>query len=300
MAQMLSERGTSTSPTGVITVADLLSRYAPEPVIAPEPAITPVSVGSLLRREGREPHAAHRPVQARAARLPAAYDDEDDAGTDTHRGPMLRRSAIAAGILLAAGSVFGATTVMNTSSSPTGDVPQPTGGYPGQGLLDPLQQVPAGAIPTVVDNTAQSNPLDPGAGAPTSWMSTAFPEGNEGSGGGSDTAPSGPTASAVPPTGGTGAPQGGAAALGATEEAETDTRDSSDDQGGAERDNGADQDSGSDQGDGDQGGSEDSGQQEQSGGDGVVGGAVEDLGSALPDPLGDPVESLGRAVSSLL
>jgi hypothetical protein len=308
---MLTERGTS---TGVITVADLLSRCAPEPVIDPEPATTPVTVGSLLRREGREPHAGDRPVQARSARQPDAY--EDDAGTPARRGPALRRSAIAAGILLAAGSVFGAITVMSTSSSsPTADAPRPTGGYPGQGLLDPRQQVPDGAIPTVVDNTTQSESLDPGTGAPTSWMSIAVPGGD---GGGSDDAPSGPTGSAVPPTGGTEAPQGNAAPLGAT-----DTEDDapSGDRGGFPQDNGSDrpdqgggnnQGGGPDQGggnnqgggpdrgdpDGEQGGSEQP--QEDSGGDGVIGGAVEDLGSALPDPLGDPVQSLGRAVSGLL
>ncbi|MBC8093904.1 MAG: hypothetical protein H7Y15_18605, partial [Pseudonocardia sp.] len=50
MAQ-LTHSGTSNAPTGVITVADLLSRYAPDPMVEPEPA-APVSVESLLRREG--------------------------------------------------------------------------------------------------------------------------------------------------------------------------------------------------------------------------------------------------------
>ena len=309
---MLTERGTSTAPTGVITVADLLSRYAPEPTVGPEPATTPVSVGSLLRREGREPHATDRPAQARAVRQP--YEDDDDTGPSTRRGPALRRSAIAAGVLLAAGSVLGAVTVMNTSSPSTGDVPRPTGGYPGQGILDPQQQEPAGAIPTVVDNTAQSDPLDPGTAAPTSWMSTAFPGGDGSDEGSSDLAPSAPPGSAVPPAGGTEPPQDVTIPPGTAEDTGTGSGGPAGDQGAGEQDSGSDQGAGerdsddqggneqggNDRGGDDQGGSGGSGQQEESGSDGVVGGTVEQLGGALPEPLGSPVRSLGQAVAGLL
>jgi hypothetical protein len=302
VAQLLTERGSSTSPAGVITVADLLSRYAPDPVADVEPATTPVTVDSLLRREGHEPHTAARPVDARAARQPATRPTGDadhahagdDAGEATavpaaRRGPALRRGAIAAGILLAAGSVFGATAVVSTSSSPAGEVPPPAGGYPGQGLLDPQQQAPSGAIPTVVDNTAQSDPLDPGTGAPTAWMPTAFPEGD---GGGSDDAPARPGGSAVPPAGSPQTPQG-TPAPSATADPDDGDRDGLDQDGSApdRPDRGG--------GNGDQGAPAGPDRQDGSGG-GLVGGAVEDLGDALPDPLGDPVSSLGRTVSALL
>ncbi|WP_300017294.1 hypothetical protein [Pseudonocardia sp.] len=285
MAQLLSDRDAS---PGVVTVADLLSRYASEPPADPAPATAPVSVHSLLRREGRAPQAAEPPVPAGSDRQPGLPDDERAA--PVRRGTALRRSALAAGVLLAAGSVFGAGTVLQNSATPAGDAPAQQGGLPGQGRPGP-EQVPAGAVPTVVDNTAQSDALDPGAAAPTSWMATAFPDSPGGAG-------DGPSGSAVPgtsPPAGSGTPQGSAAPLAGG----ADDRRDSGDQRPVEQDSGSGRDdqSGNDQSGNDQGGG--SATEEQAGG-GIVGGTVETVGGALPDPLSDPVRSLGRTVSGLL
>ncbi|OLS97666.1 hypothetical protein BJF90_42490 [Pseudonocardia sp. CNS-004] len=90
----------------MITVADLLSRNAPAPLREGDPDTDGISVGALLRREGRAPRAADRPVQPRPRQQQAPSDD-DDGRPD--RRVLVRRGAIAAGTLLAAGSVVGAT-----------------------------------------------------------------------------------------------------------------------------------------------------------------------------------------------
>ena len=72
------------------------------------------------------------------------------------RQPLLRRGAIAAGALLAAGSVFGLTAAMNAPFTP----PTSSGTFPDQG--EPSARAP----PTV---------LDAGQAAPSTWLPVAFP-----------------------------------------------------------------------------------------------------------------------------
>ncbi|MCU1626823.1 MAG: hypothetical protein JWP64_1772, partial [Pseudonocardia sp.] len=109
-----------------------------------------VSVGSLLRREGR-------------------VDVPAPAAVPTPRGPArtaVRRSAIAAGTLLAAGSVLGAAVLTNASSGSSEAQASADGSFPGQRLPD-------GADPASA--AFASNALDAGTAAPGSWMNVAFP-----------------------------------------------------------------------------------------------------------------------------
>ncbi len=129
----------------VVTVAELMRRCTPAPEVEDDDA-APIPVSALLRREGRS--AAGLPVQPPAvgeilATLPA-------------RQPLLRRGAMAAGALLAAGSVFGLTAAMNAPFTP----PTSSGTFPDQGE-------PSGpGSPTV---------LDAGQAAPSTWLPVAFP-----------------------------------------------------------------------------------------------------------------------------
>ncbi|WP_345612679.1 hypothetical protein [Pseudonocardia adelaidensis] len=173
----------------MITVADLLSRNAPAPFREADPDIEPdtegISVGALLRREGRAPRAADRPLQPRP-RQQAARDDEG--GSD--RSVLVRRGAIAAGTLLAAGSVLGAALL--TDVTPTANqTPAPGGAeddapYPGQGLLDPEGPVAAPPDSVMIDQAAARDPLDPGTPAPSDWVPVAFPGALAGGGTGTE------------------------------------------------------------------------------------------------------------------
>lgn len=268
MTQMVTRVGTSTAPTGVVTVADLLTRYAPDPMIEAEPVTEPVSVGSLLRREGRAPHAQDRPL------APRSRSASEDDGPRRGSGVVVRRSVIAAGTLLAAGSVFGATVVMDSSSTEAVDRPQT--GYAGEGRLD-LPQNPDGAIPTVVDTAAQTDQLDPGEAAPMSWSGVAFPRGASDGG---QAAPA--DASRAPSTGPAVTPvdQGG-----------------SRDQGGSSADGRG---NGSDSGDSnDDSGNGSGGSNDGDTGDTGLGSAVQDLGDDVGGPVGGVVSGLGSTVSAV-
>ncbi len=144
MAQIVS-RG---RPGPVVTVAELMRRCAPAPEPADDDGADPIPVGALLRREGRS-----------SAGLPAEQAPAvgDILAALPARHPLLRRGAIAAGALLAAGSVFGLTSAMNAPVAP----PSSTGTYPGQ---DESAAAPASAAA-----------LDAGQAAPTSWLPLAFP-----------------------------------------------------------------------------------------------------------------------------
>lgn len=268
MPQMVSRAGTLTPPTGLVSVADLLHRYAPDPQVEAEPSTSPVSVGTLLRREGRDPQAVERPVRTRAR-------DEDDDAPRRGSGAFVRRGAIAAGTLLAAGSVLGAAVMTQSAVTDTTDDSRTSGGdYAGEGRLDP----PSGqdrAIPTVVDNTAQTNPLDPGQAAPMSWAEVAFPSAAAGT-----TAPADPSAST---------PAGGGAASSA---ASTPSDRGTSTGGGGGTSTSDESNSGSGSGSGSQGGGSGSGSGERSG----LGGAVENLGEATGLPV---VSELGSTVSGV-
>ncbi|WP_345426649.1 hypothetical protein, partial [Pseudonocardia xishanensis] len=110
-----------------------------------------VSVGALLRREGRAPHALDRPIQPRPAQL-------------GRRSPAAaRRAAVTAGALVATGSVLAAVMVTQASNGGSGAPGAAEGSFPGMRLPDGSAAAAAGA-------------LDPGLSAPTSWMNVAFPE----------------------------------------------------------------------------------------------------------------------------
>jgi len=130
----------------VVTVAELMRRCAPAPEVADDGA-APIPVAALLRREGRS--ATGLPV----VHAPAVGEI---LSTLPARQPLLRRGAMAAGALLAAGSVFGLTAAMNAPFTP----PTSSGTFPDQG--DPSGP----GSPTV---------LDAGQAAPSTWLPVAFP-----------------------------------------------------------------------------------------------------------------------------
>lgn len=172
MAQMPNREATPTAPTGVITVADLLSRYAPARPVDPEPPTVPVSVASLLLREGRSPQPESPPAPP-SAPVRDDYVDEPAAEAPGGTAVLVRRGALATGALLLVGAAFGAAVVHDTST--VGQEVRALTDYPGQGRLDSRPAPTAGA-PTVVGQAAQSDVLDAGADAPTSWMGSAFPD----------------------------------------------------------------------------------------------------------------------------
>ena len=87
MAQILYRDGSDAPATEVLTVADLLSRHAPVPVKDDEPETGGISVGALLRREGRAPRAADRPLQ------PRPHQERADEEVGTGRRALVRRGA---------------------------------------------------------------------------------------------------------------------------------------------------------------------------------------------------------------
>jgi len=129
----------------VVTVAELMRRCTPAPEVEDDGA-APIPVAALLRREGRS--AAWLPVQ------PPAVGEV--LSTLPVRQPVLRRGTIAAGALLAAGSVFGLTAAMNAPFTP----PTSSGVFPDQGA-------PGGS--------ASPGVLDAGEAAPSTWFPVAFP-----------------------------------------------------------------------------------------------------------------------------
>jgi hypothetical protein len=170
VAQLASSRGPRPA-TAVVTVADLLSRNAPGPVEAEgSRSSTPMSVASLLRREGRAPHAVDPPVKPRAART---AEGASVARTPPVTGVTMNRKAIVAGTLLAAGSVFGAALLTDTST--VGDRAPSTGPYAGQGILDGTVAEQSGAPTVTISQAAAAGGLGAGVGAPTSWHAVAFP-----------------------------------------------------------------------------------------------------------------------------
>ena len=145
MAQIAS-RG---EPGPVVTVAELMRRCAPAADPTDDEGADPIPVAALLRREGHS--AAGLPV----VQAPATGDL---LSTLPARHPILRRGTIAAGALLAAGSVFGLTAAMIAPVTP----PNSSGVYPDQG--EPGGDPSSGA-------------LDAGHEASTRWLPVAFPTG---------------------------------------------------------------------------------------------------------------------------
>jgi hypothetical protein len=103
--------------SNAVSVAELIIRCSEREYVARPQADygpeTTISVAALLRREGRGPHAADRPLKPRGHSRPAPE----------HPGPSrrsVRKAAVAAGALFAAGAVF-STAVVDTVASPRGD-----------------------------------------------------------------------------------------------------------------------------------------------------------------------------------
>jgi hypothetical protein len=130
----------------VVTVAELMRRCTPAPDMGDDDG-APIPVAALLRREGRS-----------AAGLPAVQAPPvgEILSTLPPRQPLLRRGAMAAGALLAAGSVFGLTAAMNAPVTP----PTSSGTFPDE--AEPGGSGSAGV-------------LDAGVAAPSSWLPVAFP-----------------------------------------------------------------------------------------------------------------------------
>ncbi|MGH3567545.1 MAG: hypothetical protein ACRDRH_16220 [Pseudonocardia sp.] len=120
-------------PGDTSTVADLLQRNTPT---QHPPDVTAISVGSLLRREGHGPHCVDRPVRPRAHHQRVAEPDSGPRISSTAaRRRAVRRTAVAAGTLLTAGSVFGAAMLTGPFAVP--DVPQAReGSTPGWDVFD--------------------------------------------------------------------------------------------------------------------------------------------------------------------
>jgi hypothetical protein len=151
VAQIVSRE----QPQAAVSVAELLRRCAsaPEPTHHDGDDAEPIPVGALLRREGRRTNGLPQvPDLPRAAAEPPAL-------VPAGPGLLVRRGALAAGALLAAGSAFVLTNALHA----TGDQAAATGSYPGEGALDGVS----------VNNP--TTPLDSGTAAPTSWMPVAFP-----------------------------------------------------------------------------------------------------------------------------
>jgi hypothetical protein len=136
-------------PGPVVTVAELMRRCAPAADPTDDEGADPIPVAALLRREGHS--AAGLPV----VQAPATGDLLSNLPA---RHPILRRGTIAAGALLAAGSVFGLTAALMAPVTP----PNSSGVYPDEGG--------PGGDPS-------SAGLDAGHGAPTRWLPVAFPTG---------------------------------------------------------------------------------------------------------------------------
>ncbi|MBW0103526.1 hypothetical protein [Pseudonocardia sp. KRD291] len=138
------------------------------------PAVEIVSVGSLLRREGRAPHALDRPMQPRAVRqaeMAPVWPARPASGR--------RRAAAVAGALVAAGSVLGAA-MYNGAASHSSDAQAASDGmFPGLGLPSG-SAAPSTLPPTYLPATvalsrplAATSVLAPGS---TDWMRVAFPQ----------------------------------------------------------------------------------------------------------------------------
>ncbi|MHA6792790.1 hypothetical protein ACVGVM_04600 [Pseudonocardia bannensis] len=269
MAPIVHRGGTAS--TGIVTVAELLTRNIPAQRTAPDEERTGpttgtyISVGSLLRREGRAPHAIDRPVQPRASQL---AEEAAAAEATSGRSVPARRAAIAAGTLLAAGSVLTAAVLTDAASNSSDAREALDGTYPGRGVLD---AAPGGSasLPGLgaVSTLAGAPGLDSGIAAPASWMAVAFPTAlptapsasTGGSGSGPVTAvPGRGTAAPAPGAGSPAAPLPGVGGPGAPA--------------------------------GPVG-------QAVSAPAGAVGRAVQDVGGAAPAPLQKPLESVGGTVT---
>ncbi|GEL22813.1 hypothetical protein PSU4_17670 [Pseudonocardia sulfidoxydans NBRC 16205] len=171
-----AQRGPSRREAEIVTVAELVRRNVPAPRAAsdvdadrpaeaepgspvlPEPDY--VSVGSLMRREGRAPHSFDRPLKPRASRLDGAGDAAEQ------RASGRRRMTAAAAAMLTIGGVLGAAVFTDAASNSSAAQDQLDGSFPGRGGAGDGS---GAALPS------SGNALAAGTSAPTSWMNVAFP-----------------------------------------------------------------------------------------------------------------------------
>src|SRR4051794_4021401 len=118
-----------------------------------------ISVGALLRREGRGPHAADRPLTPRGHSRPAVVSPRPPRRS-------ARKAAAAAGALIAAGAVFSGT-VVDTVRTPRGAVdfasdPRPS---TGSGTLDRTRSPEPGRPGRRITVTALAQLFTPGTTA---------------------------------------------------------------------------------------------------------------------------------------
>ncbi|RTL70659.1 MAG: hypothetical protein EKK42_00770 [Pseudonocardiaceae bacterium] len=120
-----------------------------------------VSVGALMRREGRAPHSFDRPLKPRASRLERGADDPVE-----ERASGRRRMTAAAAAMLTIGGVLGAAVFTDAASNSSAAQDQLDGSFPGRGGAGDGS---GAALPS------PGNALAAGTAAPTSWMNVAFP-----------------------------------------------------------------------------------------------------------------------------
>ncbi|GAA1401474.1 hypothetical protein GCM10009613_59870 [Pseudonocardia kongjuensis] len=190
-APLPGAQGGASGPREVVSVAELLARHtagARESRHETGPLTGPVlSVGDLLRREGRAP------VPAAAADVPAAgapggWPDIDlpqprsaaVAAQEWANRPAAgrRRAGAVAGALVAAGSVLGAAIYNGAASHPSDAQAAADGLFPGVGLPASAQTdgLPGQylAANVALQSTLETLPATaPGA---TDWMEVAFPQ----------------------------------------------------------------------------------------------------------------------------
>jgi hypothetical protein len=116
VAQIVSRE----QPQAAVSVAELLRRCASAPELDHHDDDEPIPVGALLRREGRRTNGLPQvPDLPRAAAEPPSL-------VPAGPGLLVRRGALAAGALLAAGSAFVLTNALHA----TGPQSAATGSYP--------------------------------------------------------------------------------------------------------------------------------------------------------------------------
>jgi hypothetical protein len=152
--------------SNTVSVAELVIRCSerehiahPQAECGPE---TTVSVAALLRREGRGPHAADRPLKPRGHSRPVPEHH-----SSSRRNA--RKAAAAAGALFAAGAVFSGAAV-DTVASPRGDfdlATGPEGLTAGEATVDRTEAAAVPARPdrkiTLTAAVQDVGPVPPGA-----------------------------------------------------------------------------------------------------------------------------------------
>ena len=102
-----------------------------------------VSVGALLRREGRAPHAADRPLQ------PRGHSRSPVGPPKPQRRNVLRKATAAAGVLFAVAAMFATADVKDLVGAPRGGPSSDGAWVDAQGVTLPVAGLPAATTPGV-------------------------------------------------------------------------------------------------------------------------------------------------------